>query len=1129
MKKITFFLILLFPICANAQLKINEIMTNNVSAVLDDSYNYSMWVELYNPGLSSINQSVYYFTDDLKIPRKWRPASKYIAPGSFGMLWFERDERAGHASFKLDPDGGKLYMLNATVLVVDSVIYPAQKRNVSYGRKTDGANEWVFFEQHNSGVTNNGKKYASLRCAKPVFNLPGGFYSASQNVSFAISLPGDSIYYTRNGSEPTRLNSFLYTPGNLIPITTTTFIRAKSFSAGKLSSDVATATYFINVRESHLPVVSIVTDYVNLIDNTLGIYVVGTNGITGNGSDSPVNFNQDWDRPVNFELFDTAHVSRLNQELDISISGGWSRMNPQKSLKISPRKKFGDNRLRYDIFAASKPNRKYKDIQLRNSGNDFYYSMMRDAFMESIVMNRMDLDYLAYEPAVLFMNGTYYGIQNLRERSSTDYLYSNYGLEEDEVHLIETGAIPSDTSYTPLSNYITQSDITLPSVYNKVCQLMDVDNFINYMISEIYYGNTDWPANNIKIWKKKAGGKWRWILYDTDFGFNLYDTNLYNHNTLLMALGEKTDEVPLAWSTLLMRRLMLNETFRNKFIDRFSIQLSTTFETNRVNQIMDSLAAKISNEIVYHKTKWGSYRSFESDITNMKTFSAYRPDKMLGFISSRFLSATAIQTVKLSSNVGGASYQLNSEPIMDADALLKYFKNRPIVIQANPVAGYKFKQWELNPSTTGSSLVPMGSSWKFYDGSAIPSANWNTNAYSDVPWSVGIAQFGYGGKGEKTLIGYGGNASNKYTTAYFRKTISINNLSSKTDFSLTMLVDDGAAVYVNGQEVGRYFLPTGALAFNTLATTFNNGDRVTFAVPLNLLKEGENVIAVEVHQINVTSSDLIFDLEMTCQTNPEPQVYNNPIYTGTLTGNIDLKAIYEKSIPDNTDTTETVVINELVASNNLISDSFGGKDDYIELYNTGTEDVNIAGWYLTDTPTNRTLSQIPATNSTLSTIPAKGRIILWADDEPVQGVLHLSFKLGKEGEPIILSKINLNGNLVMVDSVSFPAMDTNLSYSRVPDGGDDWLIKGTTYNFSNDGLMGVDSPHTLLSLYPTIVTESFTLQNASGVLLRIIDLTGKVLFQQTCQSEKEVVSTGFLQRGLYVVTVGSKTYKIVKI
>jgi len=1128
MKKFTIFLTLLFAICVNAQLKINEIMSNNVSAVLDDSYNYSMWVELYNPGLSSINQSSFYFTDDLKAPRKWRPASKYIAPGSFGVLWFERDERAGHASFKLDPEGGKLYMLNASAQLVDSVIYPIQNRNVSYGRKTDGSNEWVFFEQHNSGVSNNGKKYASLRCATPVFNLPGGFFTASQNVSFATTLPGDTIYYTKNGAEPTRLNSFRYTPGNFISITTTTFIRAKSFSAGKLSSNVATITYFINVREPHLPVVSIVTDYVNLIDNTLGIYVVGTNGITGNGSDSPVNFNQDWDRPVNFELFDTTHVSRLNQELDISISGGWSRMNPQKSLKISPRKKFGDNRLRYDIFAATKPNHKYKDIQLRNSGNDFYYSMMRDAFMESLVMNRMDLDYLAYEPAVLFMNGAYYGIQNLRERSSTDYLYSNYGLEEDDIHLLESGAIPNDTSYTPLSNYISQSDITQPSVYNRVCQLMDVDNYINYMISEIYYGNTDWPDNNIKIWKKKAGGKWRWILYDTDFGYNLYNSYLYNHNSLLFAMGVKADEASPAWSTLLIRRLMMNETFRNKFIDRFSIQLSSTFETNRVNQILDSLAAKISNEIVYHKAKWSSYRTFENDIANMKAFSAYRPDKMLGFISSRFLNATAIQTVKLSSNVCGASYQLNSEPIMDADVLLKYFKNRSMVLQANPVPGYKFKQWELNSSSTGISIVAMGSSWKFYDGSAIPSSNWYSNAYSDVPWSVGVAQLGYGGKGEKTLIGYGGNASNKYTTAYFRKSFSINDLSTKKNFSITMLVDDGAAVYVNGQEVGRYYLQAGALSFSTLATTFNNGDRVTFAVPLNMLKEGENVIAVEVHQINVTSSDLIFDLEMTCHTNTEALVYNNPIYSGTLTENIDLKAIYEKSNAENTDSTAIVAINEVVASNNLISDEIGGKDDYIELYNSGTEDVNIAGWYLTDTPTNRTLSQIPANNSILSTIPAKGRIVLWADDEPVQGVLHLAFKLGKEGEPIILSKINLDGNIEMVDSVSYPVLNSNLSYSRVPDGGPDWLIQGTSYNFTNGGLMGVDFPLSTLSLYPTIVNESFTVLNASGNLLKIIDLTGKVLYMKICQSEEEVVSIGFLQRGLYVVTDGSKTYKIIK-
>jgi len=1131
MKRVVLPLFFLIFINASAQLKINEIMSNNVSAVLDDTYNYSMWVELYNTSTtSSINQSSYFFTDNLLQPRKWKPVSKLITPGGYGVLWFERDDRTGHANFKLDPDGGKLFLCNIFGQLLDSVVYPAQKRNVSYGRKTDGSSEWVFFEQFSAGNSNNNKVFSFERCAKPVFKLPGGFYASTQDISFETPNPGETIYYTINGAEPTQTNANIYTPGAIITLRYTNVFRAKSFSTGKLSSEIATASYFIAERNFHLPVVSIVTSQANLTDNTIGMYVTGTNGITGNGSNSPVNFNQDWDRPVNFELFDSSKVLRINQELDITISGGWSRMNPQKSLKISPRKKFGNNRLRYDFFGATKPDLKYKNIQLRNSGNDFYYSMMRDAFMQSVVMKRMDLDYLAYEPAVLYLNGIYYGIQNLRETSGNDFLYSNYGLEEEAVHLVETWAIPTDTSYLRLSNYITQNDITQASVYNKVCGMMDVDNFINYTISQVYYGNTDWPANNVKIWKLKTGGKWRWILFDTDFGFNLYDANLHNHNSLLYALGEKTDQVPEAWSTLLLRRLVLNETFRNRFIDRFSVQLSTTFETGRVNHIMDSLSAKIVNEIAYHKTRWTSYRGFAEDIQLMKVFSANRAGNMLSFLSSRFAGSATIVSAQLTSNIPSASYRMNSEPVIGSNVLLKYFKNRPISIEAKPVAGYKFKQWELSASSTPSTIVGMGSPWKYFDGNAIPALNWFAQTYSDVAWKSGPAQLGYGSKGEKTLISYGDNASNKYPTSYFRKIFTLSDLNGKTNFSLTILVDDGAAVYVNGQEVGRYMLPTGTLTFNTLATAYNNGDLVTYAVPLSLLKAGDNLIAVEVHQTSVISSDVMFDLQLTCQSTQVSEVVStNPIYSGALSGNVSLKAVYETAVIENQDDLPPVVINELVASNDLISDEFGGKDDYIELYNNGDVDVNVAGWYLSDTPANKTLAQIPSTDETKTTIPAKGRLILWADDQAMQGVLHLGFKLGKEGESVILSKTNSLGMVVTVDSVSFPFMDANLSFSRVPDGVANWMVRKTTFNVSNGDITAVELPQSNINVYPTLVRESLNVQNAAGDLLTITDLTGKVLYRNRCQSAMETVQVGFLQQGLYVVTVGNRTYKIVKL
>jgi len=1127
-KKYLIILLFILPVSLKAQLKINEIMTNNVSAVMDNVYNYSMWVELYNTSTTTnYNQNAYYLTDDLHFPKKWKPGYKLMSPLTYNVIWFERSEFAYHASFKLDPEGGKLYLTNSNGIPVDSVVYPRQFRNSSYGRKTDGFNEWVFFEQYSPSATNVGKIWHSERCVKPVFNLTPGFYVSAQSLYFQNLPVGDTIYYTINGSEPTR-SSNRYIPGNSIIVQTTRTIRARSFSKDKLPSDVVTSTYFMNVRNHKLPVVSIVTDMANLTDNTIGIYVIGTNGIENNGSPGPVNYNRPWDRPVNFELFDEDKKICLNQELDIAITGAYSRNNPQKSLKIQARKKFGDGNLRYDFFKSNKPNMKYRDIQLRNSGNDFLYCMMRDGFIQTLVLNRMNLDGLAYRPAVLYINGSYYGIQNLREETGSDFMYSNYGLDSEDIQMAENWGIPGDAAYTPLSNYISNNDITTDVVYNKVGEMMDIDEYMSYIITQIYIGNTDWPHNNVKIWKKKVNGKWRWILYDTDFGFGLYDTNLHYHNSLLYALGEKSDQVPADWSNLLLRRLILNEKFRNKFVDRFCIQISSTFEKKRVNSIMDSLASKISAEIVFHKSKWlVSSRTFDSDIAVMKTFTNSRPDLMMGFLSNRFANSAKIQTVHLSSNLKGISFQLNDEQILDDSLDLKYFDGRPLTLQADPVFGYRFKQWEVF-SLSNFDLIKMGDTWKYFDGNALPSTEWNKTTFNDALWLSGAAQFGYGGKGEKTLISYGSDANNKYTTAYFRKEFNINKLSEKNKFAIRMFVDDGAVVYVNGQEVGRHNLPTGAILYNTFTTLANNGDYVDFTVPKEMLKEGLNQIAVEVHQIALTTSDMMFDLQLTCESSATSGISINPVYSVNLSSELTLKAVFEKTTDDVEDL-PNIRINEVVANNNSILDDFGEKEDYIELYNTSDSAVNIAGWYITDTPVNRILAQIPATNAAKTTIPAHERLILWADNEPLEGLLHLGFKLGKEGETIVLSRKNAFEKVCMIDSVTYPPMIPDLSYSRVPDGSIKWFVQTPTFNSSNNIDVSVDKRNTVdVDLYPTLITESFTVRNATGMLLTLTDLTGKVVLRETCLSDFETFSVGSIRSGLYLVNVGNYRFKIIK-
>jgi hypothetical protein len=411
------------------------------------------------------------------------------------------------------------------------------------------------------------------------------------------------------------------------------------------------------------------------------------------------------------------------------------------------------------------------------------------------------------------------------------------------------------------------------------------------MIAETFYANTDWPQNNYKIWKKNVNGRWRWILFDTDSGFGLHFDYRFDHNTVNYVFQESDTHI-----TYPLRRLMANEQFKQKFLNRFCIQVSSTFSTPRVNAVMDSLSAKIRNEIVYHKQRWGE-NNFDNEMEVMKTFAKQRPNRLMQFLGSYFFQTSSVIDIYMRSNIDGVAFTFNEEPVPDNPITLKYFKNKDISIEASEVAGYCFKQWELAVAPQENTSVAFGAYWNYWDKNGQPAENWMDSNYDDATWKKGYAPLGYGNFDKKNTVDYGSDENNKYTTAYFRKKLNINNLSNKENFILSLFVDDGAAVYVNGREIGRLNLPAGKLSFTTYTWDCNDGVNTYFTVPKSLLLEGENTIAVEVHQCNSSSSDLIFDLSFVYMELPQGDnilVTETPIFSIKLFNSVSLRAVYEK-------------------------------------------------------------------------------------------------------------------------------------------------------------------------------------------------------------------------------------------
>ena len=553
---------LLFSLSAQ-ELMLNEVMTANASSILDKTYyNYSEWVEIYNPSAELKSLSGYYISDEpgntsqlYKIPNLAIPAKGFV------VIWFDKMGVSNHASFRIRSNRELLRLYNKSGTLIDSVRVEFPYRNCSYGRIPDGSATWSYFTKPTQGSSNTSVPVVS-QAPDVVFNNKGGYYSGYQHIVLSTPTSGYTIRYTLDASEPTS-SSAVFT--NEIVLTKTTVVKARAFADGMVPGNIVTQTYFINERKFTIPMISLTMNEEFLWDNTIGIYTDGTNGITGNCQSVPKNWNQDWERSGNIEYYLADGTQIMNTGTGVKIAGACSRGNANKSFGINFRDKYGADNIRYPLFQSKQIDR-FTSLMLRNSGNDCNRTMMHDGFMQALIIGEMDVDYQAYTPSAVYLNGEYWGILNTREKINEGYLNSNYGLDEDSLDFLEDDRIVlagSADDYSELVDFLNTKDISQPANYQYIKDNVDVDEFINYQIAQIYSSNTDWPGNNLKYWKPtREGGKWRWILFDMDFGFGLYGSGP-SHNTLTFALETNGPDWPNPpWSTLLFRKLITNEEFQ---------------------------------------------------------------------------------------------------------------------------------------------------------------------------------------------------------------------------------------------------------------------------------------------------------------------------------------------------------------------------------------------------------------------------------------------------------------------------------------------------------------------------------------------------------------------------------------
>ena len=682
---------------------INEFLASNLTTNPDmvDFDDFSDWIELYNDETSAVDIGGFYITDDLTQPMKWQiPANTIIPAKGYFLIWADGyDDIPGntyirswwphneqfttkwcHTNFKLNNDGDEIGLFDASGNKLDSAVFNNGTTDVSYGRKPDGSNNWFYFGEPTPNSSNTTVGLTSTNKSADVnFSIEGGFYQGNIQVALSSASGIGTVHYTTDGSKPTSTSAQY---SSLINISSNTILRARVFENSKLPGDTKTNSYFID-ETRNLPAISLVTNPLFLWGQ-LGIYS---------------NTFKEREIPVSLEYFPLNTSRAFNLDAGVKIGGENIYRFAEKPLNIYMRSDYGHSHISYQIFNEL-PYQKYDRLYLRNGGDDWPFTMMRDGLQVNLLKNQISNSMQAFKPSVLYLNGNYWGIYNLREKIDEQYFLLHYDVDPSNLDHLESDytVITGDsTDFVNLLNLVQSVDINDSANYAYVSSRVDIHNLMDFVIAQDYFANSSW-SHNREIWRDNKNEKlWRWVLVDMDRGFN---ADRVGDNQINDIYSNFT----------LFHELCGNDNFRNEFIQRYAERLNHTFKYERVLGIIDSLSALIENEIPRHVQKWGAYidsltidiwgqtpgipsvSSWNYEIQKLRTFASLRGAYASEYLSSRFgLSGRA--NLLLSTNAQNEGKIIVNDFFQTLGEDIQYFKDVPITLKAYPPPGYIFKQW----------------------------------------------------------------------------------------------------------------------------------------------------------------------------------------------------------------------------------------------------------------------------------------------------------------------------------------------------------------------------------------------------------------------------------------------------
>lgn len=740
MKK-TFILILLaiaFTNFLNAQLYINEYSAANLKTTQDNFAEFEDWIEFYNKSDESIDISGFYVSDNPDQPKKWPfPNATTIKPKSYLVVWCSgRDTSLKetstihyHTNFKITQTKKKvetLVLSDASGKKLDEIKIQKSRAGQSRGRVKDGDSQWVVFTKPSPRFSNSGSYFVS-NAEKPDFSVKAGFYQDTQVVTINTKEPFARVYYTLNGIDPLVSNAILYKEPVKIGKTAVLKAISVSDSANVQPSFMEFATYFIKDKPS-LKVVSI------------------TGGTTleqlANGSKDLIPFGS-------YEIFDEAGERKASTYGEFNSHGQDSWRNKQRSLDFVSRDECGYNSAIKDEMLSLSDRDEYQRIILRAAGDDNYPdgsgtkgggAHMRDAYLQNLaVKGGLNLDIRKGEKAIVYINGKYWGVYDLREKPNDhDYTEYYYGQEKFDIQYLQTwgntwaeyGGNKALTDWQTFVNYVLKNDINKPDVYAKVTEQLDVTSLADYIITNSVSVCSDWVNYNTGWWRglNPAGGhkKWGYQLWDNDASFGYYinytgipdtaatkarpcDVELLGDTLRIVSKKAviATDTTIVGgikyfpgdtitptkytkkWVDLnrhmtIFNILLKNPDFRQYYITRYTDLMQSTFSKQTMLAEFDLVYNQIKPEMARHIQRWGgTMAGWELNVAKLRNYITRRADYLGSEIKNCYQLTGPYDITFDVEGTPNASLDINSMKIDKFPFVGQYYGNIDTKIKAN--------------------------------------------------------------------------------------------------------------------------------------------------------------------------------------------------------------------------------------------------------------------------------------------------------------------------------------------------------------------------------------------------------------------------------------------------------------